>query len=80
MTPKRKQALQWYLDNPQSALKAQSGTDSPSLGIAIRMASDGELDMSKKPDWWPENYKDMVRFYPCELTDLGRRRLHGDDV
>lgn len=68
MTPKRKAALQWFHDRgnvPGSAFELPA--DAPSIRLIRLMLDSCEL-----------RWSNMEVGY--SLTDLGRRRLHGDDV
>lgn len=73
MTPKRKEALQFYSDaGAYSRLEDQP--DAPTLNMTARMAFAGEIEIVDEEPWYDVNVDAMA------LTDLGRRRLHGDDI
>ncbi len=70
MTPARKAALQWFHDRPDQPPNIPGA---PSLNMIARMIAAREVDER-------ENYFSTRKSSKFHLTDLGRRRLHGDDV
>lgn len=65
MTPARKEALQWFYDNPETPAAVGCA---PTHAMVGRMYQDGQVAMTAI-EGWEIGYT---------LTDKGRRMLHGD--
>lgn len=75
MTPKRKEALQWFCDHGEVdcniAEMKRVGMYYVGRDMIGRMLNDGHLRRNVKYGHWENTYT---------LTDKGRRALNGDDV